>query len=148
MCRITGYMCRITLSLCEISGYRSRVDEQLTEICFRLGWCTGVNVSENFVFPIFRVNPVRPLSKWRFHISVKHWYSGMYINLQGIIRHNIAIFTFLLAPFLLPYEEVVSEAKSGSRRWADCRIVESHPVSDKKWNASLTFWNPNFTFKF
>jgi hypothetical protein len=63
---------------------------------------------------------------------MKHWYSGMYINLQGIIRHNIATFTFLLAPFLFLYEEVVSEAKSEIRRWADCRIVERHPVSDKK----------------
>ena len=70
----------------------------------------------------------------------------MYINLQGIIAHNIKIFTFLYAPLLLLYEEVESEAKSASRRWADCRIVERHPVWDKKWSASLrkkkeALWN-------
>ena len=46
----------------------------------------------------------------------------------GIITNNIAIFTFLCAPFLLLYEEVVSEAKLESRRWADCRNVERLPV--------------------
>jgi len=59
---------------------------------------------------------------------MKHWYSGMYINLQGIVTHNIAIFTFLCAPLLLLYEEVESEAKLASRHGADCRIVERHPV--------------------
>jgi hypothetical protein len=59
---------------------------------------------------------------------MKHWYSGTYINLQGIKTHNIEIFTFLCAPFLLLYEKVVSEARSESRRWADCRIVERLPV--------------------
>lgn len=128
----TGNICRITLSLCDILGYRSRVVEQLTEIWFRLDWWTGINVSDIFAVSIFRVNLVRPPSRRRLHVSMKHWYSGMYINLQSIKRHNIAIFTFLCAPFLHLYEEVVSEAKSESRRWTDCRIVERHPVSGKK----------------
>jgi len=69
-----------------------------------------------------------------FQVSMKHWYSGMHINLQGIITHNIAIFPFLCTPFLLLYKQVVSEAKSESRPG---RIVGSSNVilSEKKSRA-------------
>jgi hypothetical protein len=59
---------------------------------------------------------------------MQHRYLGLYINLQGTITHEIAIFTFLRAQFLLLYNEVVSEAKQERRRWADFRIVLRHPV--------------------
>jgi hypothetical protein len=38
---------------------------------------------------------------------MKLWYLGLYINLKGIITHNIAIFTFFCTPFLLLYEEAM-----------------------------------------
>ena len=62
---------------------------QVTEIWFRLDWCTGINVSENVAVFIFRVASLRPPSRWGLHVSMKHWYSGMYINLQGLLQYSL-----------------------------------------------------------
>jgi hypothetical protein len=104
---------------------------------FPIDWHISINVSENFAVSSSRVTPVGPPSRGRFHFSMKHRYLGLCINLQGMIMHEIAIFTFLCAPFLLLYKEVVSEAQQERSRRAGCRTILRHPVWDNQYSALL-----------